>query len=96
MVNAPEAVKGSRAFSFVDCRAVKITAQLAVWLCAVFCLICLGGAITAFSGAPSIPDPAEREASYGYAAFYGFLALVAAIFGVLSWMMAKGKLGSVE
>jgi len=75
---------------------VKISAQLAVWLCAVFGLVCLAAAFTAFSGATSIPDAAEREASYGYAAFYGFLALVAAAFGVLSWMIAKGKLGPVE
>ena len=75
---------------------MKITAQLAVWLCAAFCLICLGAAITALSGAPSIPDASEREASYGYAAFYGFLAFVAAAFGVLSWMMVKGKFGPVE
>jgi len=52
--------------------------------------------MTAFSGAASVPDVAEREASYGYAGFYGFLALVAALFGVLSWMIAKGKLGPVE
>ena len=75
---------------------MKISAQLAVWLCVVFGLICLGAALTAFSGAASVPDAAEREASYGYAAFYGFLALVAALFGVLSWMIAKGKLGPVE
>jgi len=75
---------------------VKISAQMAVWLCAVFALICLSGAITAFSAAPSIPDIAEREASYGYAAFYGFLAVVAAVFGVLSWMIARGKFGAVE
>ncbi|MBV9192196.1 MAG: hypothetical protein JO292_09350 [Betaproteobacteria bacterium] len=75
---------------------MKISAQLAVWLCAVFCLICLGAAITAFSGAPTIPDPAEREASYGYAAFYAFLALVSAVFGVLSRMIVKGKFGAVE
>jgi len=75
---------------------VKISAHLAVWLCAVFGLVCLAGAITAFSGAHSLTDPVEREASFGYAAFYGFLALVAAVFGVLSWMMTKGKLGKVE
>jgi hypothetical protein len=75
---------------------MKISAQLAVWLCAVFGLVCLGAAMIAFSGAASIPDAADREASYGYAAFYGFLALVAATFGVLSWMLAKGKLGPVE
>jgi hypothetical protein len=75
---------------------MKISAQLAVWLCAAFGLICLSAAITALSGAPTIPDAAEREASYGYAAFYGFLALVAAAFGVLSWMITKGKFGPVE
>ena len=75
---------------------MKISAQLAVWLCAVFCLLCLAGAITALSGAHSLTDPAEREASFGYAAFYGFLALVAAIFGVLSWLLAKGRFGPAE
>jgi len=75
---------------------VKISAQLAVWLCAVFGLICLGAAFTAFSGGTSLADAAEREASYGYAAFYAFLALVAALFGVLSWMIQKGKFGTVE
>ena len=75
---------------------MKISAQLAVWLCATFALICLGAAFTAFSGGSSIPDATEREAAFGYAMFYAFLALVAAVFGVLSWMMAKGKFGTVE
>jgi hypothetical protein len=75
---------------------MRISAQLSIWICAIFGLVCLGAAITAVSGAPSIPDLAEREAAFGYAAFWGFLALVAAVFGVLSWMMAKGKLGPVE
>ena len=95
MVNAPECRKALGRFL---CRLpiVKISAQVAVWLCVVFGLVCLAAAFTAFSGAGSIPDAAEREASYGYAAFYGFLALVAAAFGVVSWMMAKGKPGPVE
>jgi len=75
---------------------MKISAQLCLWLCAVFGLICAGAALTAFTGAASIPDAAEREASYGYAGFWAFLAFVALVFGVLSWMMAKGKLGPVE
>jgi dipeptide/tripeptide permease len=75
---------------------MHISAKLAVWMCAVFGLVCLGGAISAFTGASSLTDPAEREASFGYAAFWGFLALVAAVFGVLSWMIAKGKLGRAE
>ena len=95
MVNAPEAERLSGVF-FCRLPAVKISAQLAVWLCAVFALVCLGAAITAFTGATSMAEGAERDDSLGYAAFYGFLALVAAAFGVLSWMMAKGKLGRAE
>ena len=67
-----------------------------MWMCLVFGLVCAGAALTALSGAPTVADAAEREASYGYAAFWAFLALVATVFGVLSWMMAKGKLGTVE
>jgi len=73
---------------------MMFSARMAVWFCAVFGLVCAGAALTTLTGAPSLPDAAEREASYGYAAFWGFLALVAAVFGVLSWMMAKGKLGT--
>ena len=75
---------------------MRISAQLAMWLCIVFGLICLWAAITAFNGAASIPAGEEHDASLGYAAFYGFLAVVAAVFGVLSWMMVKGKLGPAE
>jgi hypothetical protein len=75
---------------------MMISARIAVWLCAVFGVVCAGAALTALTGAPSVADATEREASYGYAAFWGFLALIAAVFGVLSWMMARGKLGAPE
>ena len=75
---------------------MMFSARIAVWICAVFGLVCAGAALTALTGAPTLADPAEREASYGYAAFWGFLTLIAAVFGVLSWLMAKGKLGAVE
>jgi hypothetical protein len=67
-----------------------------MWMCLVFGLVCMGAALTALTGAPTVVDAAEREASYGYAAFWGFLALIAAVFGVLSWLMAKGKLGTLQ
>ncbi|HEY0438421.1 MAG TPA: hypothetical protein VGC92_17405 [Phenylobacterium sp.] len=72
------------------------SARVSVWVCAVFGLVCAGAALTAYSGAASIPDAAERDASLGYAAFWAFLAFIAALFGVLSWMMAKGKFGRLE
>jgi hypothetical protein len=75
---------------------MKISAQFAVWLCGVFALVCLSVALSGFSGAPSVMDAAEREVSYGYAWFWTFLAAVAAVFGVLSWMVQKGKFGPVE
>ena len=75
---------------------MKISAQVAIWLCAAFGLICLSVAVSGFSGATSVPDAAEREASLGYAWFWTFLTVVAAVFGVLSWMIQKGKFGPVE
>ena len=75
---------------------MKISAQVAVWLCAVFALLCLGVASTAFFGAPSVADPAERELSLGYAWFWTFLAAVALLAGVLSWLIKEGKLGHVD
>ena len=94
MVHTPGAERPAGVFFYTA--RMKISAQLCLWLCAVFGLVCLGAALTALSGAPSIPDAAERDAAYGYAGFWGFLALVAAVFGVLSWLMLKGKLGPVE
>jgi hypothetical protein len=75
---------------------MKISAQLAVWLCAAFGLVCLGVALSGFTGASSVTDAVERNDSLGYAWFWTFLALVAAVFGVLSWMVQKGKFGPVE
>jgi hypothetical protein len=75
---------------------MQISARLAMWMCLVFALVCAGAALTALFGAPTVTDATEREASYGYAAFWGFLALIATVFGALSWMMARGKLGPVD
>ncbi len=75
---------------------MQLSAQLAAWLCVVFCLVCLGAAIGAFSDAGAIADAVEREASLSYAWFWTFLAVAAGVVGALSWMLAKGKLGSAE
>ena len=75
---------------------MMFSARIAVWICAVFGLVCAGAALTALTGASGLADAAEREASYGYAAFWGFLALIAVVFGVLSWLMAKGNLGTPQ
>ena len=75
---------------------MKISAALAMWLCAAFTLVCLGFAYVAFSGLATLTDIADREISLGYGWFWAFLGAVAAVFGVLSWMIKEGKLGPVE
>jgi hypothetical protein len=75
---------------------MKISAQMAIWMCAVFALVCLGVAYSGFSALGSVADEAEREASLGYAWFWSFLALIAIVFGVLSWLIKEGRFGPVE
>ena len=75
---------------------MKISFQMAMWMCAVFAVVALAGALTAFSGLATITDPAEREAAAGFALFWAFLATIAVVFGVLSWMITRGKLGKLE
>lgn len=75
---------------------MKISAQVAVWLCAAFALVCLGFAYNGFTGLHADMDDATREATMGYAWFWTFLGTVAVVFGVLSWLIKEGKLGQVE
>jgi hypothetical protein len=75
---------------------MKVTAQVAMWGCAVFALLCFGVALNGFSAVSSITDAAERDLSLGYAWFWIFLATVATVFGILSWMIKEGKLGDAE
>ena len=75
---------------------MKISAQMAIWMCAVFALVCLGVAFSGFSALGTITDEAEREASLGYAWFWSFLGLIAIVFGVLSWLIKEGRFGPLE
>ena len=65
-------------------------------MCAIFALVCLGFVLSGFFGLDAVTDEAEREASRGYMGFWLFLSAVATVFGVLSWMISKGKLGDPE
>ena len=75
---------------------MRISAAVAVWICAAFALVCLGFAYSGFAGHATLTDPAERELSLGYAWFWTFLFCIAALFGVLSWLIKAGKLGDLE
>ena len=74
---------------------MKISAGVAMWGCAVFALACFAFAMSGFLALESLAS-AERELSRGYAWFWMFLSAVATVFGVLSWMIKKGKLGDIE
>jgi hypothetical protein len=75
---------------------VKISFQMAMWICVAFAIVALVAAVTAFSGVSTIADPVEREAAIGYGWFWTFLCVIAVVFGVLSWMITRGKLGKLE
>ena len=61
-----------------------------------FGVVCLGVALNGFAGLADAADPAERDLIAGYAWFWTFLATVALVFGVLSWLIKEGKLGDVD
>ena len=67
-----------------------------MWGCVAFGLVCFSVALTGFSALASITDPVEHDASLGYAWFWAFLAAIATVFGILSWMIKEGKLGDSE
>ena len=75
---------------------MRISAQLAIWLCAAFALVCLGFALQGFLALPTTTDPQERDLISGYAWYWTFLGVVALVFGVLSWLITRGKFGEVQ
>lgn len=75
---------------------MKISAKVGLWMCAAFALVCCGFALNGFSALTSITDEAERDLSLGYSWFWMFLAAVAAVFGVLCWMIKEGRFGELE
>ena len=75
---------------------MKISAQLAMWGAIVFAAICVGFAITGFSGLDAIPDPEARSDARGFAWFWTFLAFIAVATGVVSWWIVKREDGSEE
>jgi hypothetical protein len=75
---------------------MRISAILGTWICAVFALVCLGVAANGYLSLPEIEDPAQRELASGHMGFWLFLGAVALVFGILSFAMARGKLGAAR
>ena len=75
---------------------MKISANIAIWLCVAFALFCAAFAFTGFSSLATIADEAEREASLGYSWFWTFLGAIGVVFGILSWLIKEGKFGDIE
>jgi cell division protein FtsX len=75
---------------------MKISFQMAMWMCVVFAIVAFAAAATAFSGLSTLTDAAERDAAAGFGWFWTYLGVIAVVFGVLSWMITHGKLGKLE
>ena len=69
---------------------------MAMWMCVVFATVALSVAINGFLSLSSITDPVQHEEGVGYAWFWAFLGSLAVVFGVLSWMITRGKLGKLD
>ena len=75
---------------------MKISAGIAMWMCLAFASGCFVFAMSGFLALDGLPTDAEREMSRGYAWFWMFLAVVATVFGGLSWMIKAGKFGEMD
>jgi len=75
---------------------MKLTAQMTFWASLVFGLLCLGAGVRGLWGLSAIEDEAIRADAHGFAWFWLFIAAVALLICLLSWLMAKGKLGTLD
>jgi hypothetical protein len=67
---------------------MKFTMKMSIVACAIFSLACLGVAINGFISLGDVSDPVQRADSWGYAWYWMFLALIAALFGVIGvWLV---------
>ena len=69
---------------------------MAFWGALVFGLVCAAVGLHGLWSLDGITDAAVRADARGFAWFWLFLASVLLLIGLLSGLMAKGKLGSLE
>lgn len=72
---------------------MKLSAQLVLWLSLAFAAVCIAYAGFGFSSIDVGADPQVAADSRGYAWFWLFLGGIGLAMAVVSWLMAKGRLG---
>lgn len=75
---------------------MKVTAQFSLWASIVFALACIAYGGFGFSSIDASMSDAAREDSRGYAWFWLFLGGVGLAIAAGSWLMLKGKFGSLD
>lgn len=68
---------------------MKISAQMAIVLAAVFATICYGVAITGLSSIGEMTDPAQAADAKGFAWFWAFLGSVAVVLAAVSMWIVR-------
>ena len=75
---------------------MKLTAQMSFWGSLLFGLLCLGTGVHGLWSLSGITDETVRADAQGFSWFWLFIAAVMLLIAVLSWLMAKGKLGAMD
>jgi len=69
---------------------------MSFWGALVFGLLCLGVGVHGLWHLGDVTDEALRSDAQGFAWFWLFLAAIALLICLFSWLMAKGKLGVLD
>lgn len=72
---------------------MKLSAQFSFWMGIVFTLFSGAMAFNNFVSGDAGASEAQLSTARGYAIFWLFFAAFGAIMVVVSWLMAKGRLG---
>lgn len=75
---------------------MKLTAQMSFWGALVFGLVCLGVGVHGLWSLGGLADEAVRADAQGFAWFWLFLAAIALVICVLSWLTVKGRFGPLD
>jgi hypothetical protein len=68
---------------------MQISVKLAALFSFVFAAVCLWFAVDAFKSLADITDPAQAAGAGDFAWFWGFLAGVGLVLGVVTWTIAE-------